>query len=85
VREVKEETGLDVEIGRAVNVYSDSWGSNPLVRAISIVFEVQPLGGELQAESDGSSDQVEWIDLDRLPGIRRTELLDSLLAAMGYG
>lgn len=53
VREVAEETGLDVKVDRVVNVYSSVWGCDTVVHAISIVFEVSVVGGELRAESEG--------------------------------
>jgi 8-oxo-dGTP diphosphatase len=81
VREVAEETGLDVEVGRVVNVYSNVWGRDPIVHAISIVFEVSVVGGELRGESDGSSDQVRWVLVDRLADTKTTGLLDALLSS----
>ncbi len=77
-REVGEETGLEVEVGRALDVYSNVWGSGPVVHAISIVFEVYVVGGELRAETDGSSDRVGWFDLHRLSEVKTTWLLNAL-------
>jgi 8-oxo-dGTP diphosphatase len=84
-REVREETGVDVEVGRVIDVYSNVWGTDPVIHAISIVFEVRPVGGKLRAEAEGSSDQVEWVDLDHLEQIKRTWLLDAVCASMGQG
>jgi 8-oxo-dGTP diphosphatase len=81
VREVSEETGLAVEVDRVVDVYSNVWGIDPVVHAISIVFAVHVVGGVLRAETDGSSDQVAWVDLERVRDIRTTGLLDMLLSS----
>jgi len=80
-REVREETGLDVEVGRVLDVYSNVWGLDPVVHAISIVFDVHAVGGKLRAETGGSSDQVGWIGLDKLAGIKTTELLNAMLSS----
>lgn len=50
IREIKEETGLDVEVGRAIGVYSDldiSYASGDRAQSIVIAFELKPIGGEL--------------------------------------
>ena len=50
IREIKEETGLDVEVGRAIGVYSDldiTYASGDRVQSIVIAFELKQVGGEL--------------------------------------
>jgi 8-oxo-dGTP diphosphatase len=50
-REVKEETGLDVEPKGLVGVFSDP-SRDPRGHVVSIVFHATILGGTLQASSD---------------------------------
>ena len=50
IREIKEETGLDVEVGRAIGVYSDldiTYASGDRAQSIVIAFELKQVGGEL--------------------------------------
>ena len=64
VREVKEETGLDVEIYRLVGVYSDP-DRDPRGHFVSVCFVAIPKGGELKASDDAKD--VALFDLDRIP------------------
>ena len=50
LREVKEETGLDVKIHKLVGVYSDP-KRDPRGHFVSICFITLPVGGELKAGS----------------------------------
>ncbi len=51
VREVKEETGLDVEILKLHNVYSDP-KRDPRGHTISIVYHCKIIGGNLKGGDD---------------------------------
>ncbi len=64
IREVKEETGLDVEIHRLVGVYSDP-NRDPRGHFVSVCFIAIPKGGELKASSDAR--EVALFPLDRIP------------------
>ena len=63
VREVKEETGLDVEI---TGVY-DTWATDedPRTPVVSIAFTARVTGGELLAGDDAS--EAAFFDMDALP------------------
>ncbi|MFF2849577.1 NUDIX hydrolase [Streptomyces sp. NPDC058001] len=73
VREVREETGLDVEITGLVGTYTDprhiiEYSDGEVRRQFNICFHAQVIGGEL-AISDESTD-LRWIapgDIDALP------------------
>ncbi|MFI5532022.1 NUDIX hydrolase [Kitasatospora sp. NPDC051853] len=73
VREVKEETGLDVEITGLVGTYTDprhviAYPDGEVRRQFNICFRARLLGGELTL-SDESTD-LRWVapaDLDALP------------------
>jgi ADP-ribose pyrophosphatase YjhB (NUDIX family) len=74
VREVKEETGLDVEITGLVGIYSNphhliEYTSDGEVRQeFSIVFTARPTGGQLTTSDEAS--EVIWADPDDVPGMR---------------
>jgi len=59
IREVREETGLEVAIGRLVGVYS-----KPQKHEVVLTFEAQITGGSL-APSD-EADRHDWADLAEL-------------------
>jgi 8-oxo-dGTP pyrophosphatase MutT (NUDIX family) len=54
VREVREETGLDVEAGRLVGLYS-----KPQKREMVLTFEARVVGGTLQPSDE--ADHHEWV------------------------
>jgi len=60
VREVREETGLDVEVDRLVGIYGKT-GRNELVFA----FVCQITGGSLTQTEE--SDETRYFDIDSLP------------------
>jgi 8-oxo-dGTP diphosphatase len=53
VREVLEETGLEVRVRRLVGVYSDP-SRDPRGHVVSVVYELERIGGTLRAGSDAS-------------------------------
>lgn len=63
VREVREETGLQVEIGRLVGVYS-----KPQKHEIVLVFEARVIGGTMQPSDE--ADQHDWVTIDDLSNYR---------------
>ncbi|RAS68453.1 ADP-ribose pyrophosphatase YjhB (NUDIX family) [Lentzea atacamensis] len=79
VREVKEETGIDVEPIDIVGVYSDpkhiiAYTDGEVRQQFSICFRARPIGGKLRTSNESS--EVHWVnreDLDTLnihPSIR---------------
>ena len=64
VREVKEETGLDVEIYKLVGVYSDP-DRDPRGHFVSVCFVALPKGGRLKASDDAK--EVALFDLEEIP------------------
>ncbi|HCB03298.1 MAG TPA: NUDIX domain-containing protein [Nocardioides sp.] len=83
VREVSEETGYDVRLGRLLGVDTivvspeertvdrDRW-----FRGIRVVFEAEVIGGRLRDEVDGTTDEARWIPLSQVPDLARVELVD---------
>jgi 8-oxo-dGTP pyrophosphatase MutT (NUDIX family) len=74
VREVKEETGLDVEVTGLVGIYTNpqhviEYTSNGEVRQeFSIVFTAKPVGGSPRTSSESS--EVVWSDPAAVAGMR---------------
>jgi 8-oxo-dGTP diphosphatase len=63
-REIKEETGLEVEISDLLGVYSDP-GRDPRGHIVSVVVICKEIGGELKAGSD--AEEVLAIEQDNIP------------------
>ncbi|WP_020520381.1 NUDIX hydrolase [Catelliglobosispora koreensis] len=70
IRELKEETGLDVEIVGLRSVSSDlvefPW-RNVLLHHDRIVFDLAVTGGTLLSEVDGTTDLPKWVSPEELP------------------
>lgn len=63
VREIKEETGLDVEVGDIVNVLSTH--HTPERSVVGVWFEAKEVGGDLVAGDDAS--EAQFFPLDQPP------------------
>jgi 8-oxo-dGTP diphosphatase len=83
VREVREETGYDVELGRLLGV--DTWvlpveerttGSDRPLRNVRVIYAARVVGGALTREVDGTTDEARWFPLDEVPSLDRVELVD---------
>ncbi|MBO3086312.1 NUDIX hydrolase [Cellulomonas fengjieae] len=83
VREVREETGYDVEVDELVGI--SSLVVDPAVtptklteksQLLRIVFRAHVVGGALAYEVDGSTDIAGWIALTEIDGLPRVELVD---------
>ena len=61
-REVREETGLEIEIGQLVGVYS-----KPLKQEIVLSFRCTVAGGALNASTDDEIDESRYFAADKLP------------------
>lgn len=77
-REVHEETGLEVEVGQLVGVYS-----KPLKREIVLSFRCQVTGGTLNDCTDDEIDENRYFATDDLPPNtlpkHRQRVMDALL------
>ena len=62
IREVKEETGLDIEIRAIINVVSNLL--SPALQTLAIVLRAGVVGGELRAGDD--LETLEWVPLSGL-------------------
>jgi ADP-ribose pyrophosphatase YjhB (NUDIX family) len=59
-REVFEETGLQIQVGKLIGVYSDphrrvDYPDGRRVQSVVLTFEAQPLGGELRLSNETSA------------------------------
>jgi len=66
VKEVEEETGIEVEVVRLIAVLDGLRAGISRIPLYSLVFQCRPLGGELKAHPLECSD-VGWFPLDDLP------------------
>jgi ADP-ribose pyrophosphatase YjhB (NUDIX family) len=69
VREVKEETGLDVQVTGVVGIYTNpnhvmAYDDGEVRQQFSICFTTQLLGGDVATSSETS--EVEFVDVGRL-------------------
>jgi 8-oxo-dGTP diphosphatase len=66
-RELREETGLTIEIGDFVGMFNDRYGDGPSAPAIlSLVWESRIVGGEPNPADDVS--ELRWFAAEALPG-----------------
>lgn len=77
-REVREETGLEVEVGKLVGVYS-----KPQKQEIVLSFQCRVLGGSLNAIEDDDIDVCNYFPVNALPPRtlpkHRERIMDALL------
>jgi ADP-ribose pyrophosphatase YjhB (NUDIX family) len=92
VREVREETGYEVEPVRLVGVYSRpdleqivTYADGNVIHYVSSSFECRVVGGE--ARTCAESLEVGWFDPERLPDdflpMHRIRVLDCLARQVG--
>ena len=72
LREVKEETGLDVDITRLIGIYSDpnhviEYSDGEVRQQFSLCFEATPKGGDLSSSIESS--QVRFFSVPELVGL----------------
>ena len=69
IRELKEETGLDVEICRMIGVYTDcdmEYPNGDRAHSISIVYELKVIGGKIYCDSDETL-ELRFFPLNDMP------------------
>ncbi|RCW44678.1 ADP-ribose pyrophosphatase YjhB (NUDIX family) [Halopolyspora algeriensis] len=69
MREIREETGIEVEVTGIVGIYSDprhviAYDDGEVRQEFSIVFHAQPTGGELRTSSE--SRRVHWVEPEHI-------------------
>lgn len=84
VREVAEETGLQVVLGPVLDVGSRVWDDRAYrLHMISILYSGEITGGTLRHEVGGSSDHAAWVPLADVPGLESSSMVAVGLAAAG--
>jgi 8-oxo-dGTP diphosphatase len=83
VREVREETGYDVELGRLLGVHTlvippeeRTVDRDRYYKGVRVVFEASVVGGHLRNEVDGSTDEARWFPITEVRDLARVELVD---------
>ncbi|MFI6979961.1 NUDIX hydrolase [Embleya sp. NPDC050154] len=72
IREVREETGIDVEVTDLVGTYTDpqhvmAYDDGEVRQQFSLCFRARPIGGELRTSSE--SKDVRWVDPQKLAAL----------------
>lgn len=88
VREVREETGYDVELDGVLGVDTHvvpvgdrvSEPRDRPLKAVRVVFDGRIAGGTLTHEVDGTTDEARWFALDEITGLPRVPLVDTAIA-----
>lgn len=90
VREVKEETGYDVELGELLGVDTAVFGpeqrltdSERPMKAVRVFYRATITGGELADEVGGSTDEARWFALEEAAGLDRVAMVDVALHLAG--
>jgi ADP-ribose pyrophosphatase YjhB (NUDIX family) len=61
IREVKEETGLDIRVGKLLRIESPVYqNSDNHMHAIQVLYRAEVIGGEITPEQGGTTDQCAW-------------------------
>lgn len=88
-REVREETGYDVEIDELLGIHSRViparqrlHGDSPL-HTLRIVYRAHITGGELTDEVGGSTDRAQWFSRGEIPDLPHVQLVDLALEMAG--
>lgn len=83
VREVREETGYDVELEELLGIDSTVVAaedrivpSTMPVHSLRIVYRARVVGGELRVEEDGTTDDVAWHPAEEIDRLDRVPLVD---------
>ena len=89
VRELFEETGYVVEVGRPLTVHHFTdpvgfRGGRPF-KSLRVVFDATITGGRLgTTEVGGTTDYAEWVPIAAVPTLEaRADIVDVALAALG--
>jgi 8-oxo-dGTP diphosphatase len=65
-RELREETGLEIEVVSLVGIYMDTYGPPPSDDTLNFYYECRVVSGEMRAEDD--VEELDWFDPLDLPG-----------------
>jgi 8-oxo-dGTP diphosphatase len=90
VREVREETGYDVELTGLLGIETDVFtpaqrrgDTDRPLKAVRVFFAARIIGGALRNETGGSTDEARWFPLERVPELPHTSMIDTGLRLSG--
>lgn len=69
IREAREETGLDVEVGALIGIYTDcnmKYSSGDEAHSICIAYKLEVIGGELFCDREETL-ELKYFSLNQLP------------------
>jgi len=85
VREIREETGFESVVDRLLGVDTTIIAAahrltgRESLYALRVVYRAHIVGGSLQHEKHGSSDEARWFSLTEVPTLHRVSLVDIAL------
>ena len=80
IREVKEETGFDVEQTALLGVNSFVATRADDMHFVQIIYTANIIGGEMVSETDGTTDHCAWQSLDDVNNLAVTPAVSFALA-----
>lgn len=91
LREVREETGYDVEIDELLGIHSRVIPARQRIRddadgplhTLRIIYRAHVVGGSLRNEIDGSTDEAGWFARDAVDALAHVGLVDIALEMAG--
>jgi ADP-ribose pyrophosphatase YjhB (NUDIX family) len=89
IREVEEETGLHVSLGRIVGVFSrwidaDEAMSGEPGHVLGVIYDVEEYTGELRTTfAPGTTDAAAWFSLEEIQAVLRVSLVDVVTDLIG--
>ncbi|HEU5224078.1 MAG TPA: NUDIX hydrolase [Candidatus Lumbricidophila sp.] len=84
-REVFEETGMIAEVERQLGIdrmivpAERRHEAEVPLYALRVLYRAKVVGGELRAETNGSSDDARWVPLDEVAALKRVSIVDIAL------
>ena len=80
-REVREETGLEIEVGKVAGVF-DIITDDEEYHYVIVDYFARPVGGELRPGDDASD--ARWVSAEELDSLDLTDRLRDRLGEMGF-
>ena len=87
VREVREETGYEIALGRLLGVHTFVLPphvrvntTDRFLRSVRVVYEARVVAGELRNEIDGTTDEARWFVESDVPDLPQVSLVGIALS-----
>ncbi len=87
VREVREETGYEIALGRLLGVHTFVLPphvrvntTDRFLRSVRVVYEARVVAGELRNEIDGTTDEARWFVESDVPALPQVSLVGIALS-----